>query len=415
MKTLVIFTSYFPFNLYETYLEIEIHYLAKVFDEIYIISNESDASFKRETPANIKVFSVPYSLNFFDKISSWFQLFNSEFWKEIKFVRTQYKQPVTSKIVNTILQSLHKAKGLKATIEKFIPGITERKDVTLYSYWANDSAVSIAYLRKKYAHIKAVTRAHRWDVYFDTNESNYLPFRKTLAQSLNHIYFISDHAKNYFIEKTGLQEPSFYVSRLGVFSFSSPTQKQEPNTCHLVSCSHVYARKRVALIAKALRNVDDKYVIKWTHIGDGDHSMVELQEIIDDIRKEKKNITIDITGRMMQEEVKQFYEQNYVDLFINVSESEGVPVSIMESFSASIPAIATDADGTREIVINKLNGFLVNCELSPSQLAGYIQEYIELPDETKTIYRANARKMYIEKYNEKNNYDDFIASLLNIP
>ena len=123
MKTLVIFTSYYPFNLYETYLEIEVPYLAKVFDKIYIISNESDTTFNRETPANVKVFSVPYSLNFFDKISSWFQLFNSEFWKEINFVQTQYKQPVTSKIVNTILQSLHKAGKLEKIISELIPGL----------------------------------------------------------------------------------------------------------------------------------------------------------------------------------------------------------------------------------------------------------------------------------------------------
>ena len=119
MKTLILFTSYYPYNRYETYLETEIPYLAKAFDEIYIFSNEKDTSFKRETPINIKSFSVPYSLGFLDKILSWSQIFNVEFWKEIKFIKTQYKQPISFQIINTILQSLFRSKKLEGIISHF--------------------------------------------------------------------------------------------------------------------------------------------------------------------------------------------------------------------------------------------------------------------------------------------------------
>ena len=40
----------------------------------------------------------------------------------------------------------------------------------------------------------------------------------------------------------------------------------------------------------------------------------------------------------------------HIDLFINTSSSEGVPVSIMEALSVGIPIIATDVGGTKEIV-----------------------------------------------------------------
>ncbi len=389
-------------------------YLAEAFDEIHIISNEKNTLIKRETPPNVKSYSVPYTLSLLDKILSWLQLFNVEFWREISFVRTQYKQPITSQIINTILQSLHKASKFDKVVNRLIPGVLNRKDITLYSYWADNSAVAIAYLRKKYPHLKAVTRAHRWDVYFDKNEALYLPLRKLLVENLNRFYFISDHAKNYFTLLTGLRKNTLQVARLGVLSFISPLQKTNPNKFHLVSCSYVFARKRVICIAEALGKINSDTNIVWTHIGDGDHTLEEVKTLSRSITEQKKNISINFTGRLTQQEIKTFYKKNYIDLFVNVSESEGVPVSIMEAFSASVPALATDADGTREIVLHNQNGLLIDCNFAIAELVSYLEQYINLNDESKSSYRLNARKMYLEKYNEANNYKAFVSSLLSI-
>jgi len=43
---------------------------------------------------------------------------------------------------------------------------------------------------------------------------------------------------------------------------------------------------------------------------------------------------------------------------MNLSETEGIPVSIMEAQSAGVPILATNLGGTSEIVNNE-NGFLV--------------------------------------------------------
>ena len=45
---------------------------------------------------------------------------------------------------------------------------------------------------------------------------------------------------------------------------------------------------------------------------------------------------------------------------MNVSESEGIPVSIMEASSFGIPVIATNVGGVGEIVENGYNGLLLN-------------------------------------------------------
>ena len=50
---------------------------------------------------------------------------------------------------------------------------------------------------------------------------------------------------------------------------------------------------------------------------------------------------------------------NKMNLFINLSDSEGIPVTIMDAFSVGIPVIARDVGGISEIVSNQ-NGVLLS-------------------------------------------------------
>lgn len=62
-----------------------------------------------------------------------------------------------------------------------------------------------------------------------------------------------------------------------------------------------------------------------------------IQEIV--------NVAYNFVEYLNNEEVYTFYRNNRVDVFLNVSESEGVPVSIMEAMSCHIPTIAPDVGG----------------------------------------------------------------------
>jgi len=48
-----------------------------------------------------------------------------------------------------------------------------------------------------------------------------------------------------------------------------------------------------------------------------------------------------------------------IDIGVNSSDSEGFSNSILEYMAARLPVVATDVGGTREIIINGVNGFLV--------------------------------------------------------
>ena len=93
--------------------------------------------------------------------------------------------------------------------------------------------------------------------------------------------------------------------------------------------------------------------IHWVHIGDGPER-VNIEALISQINNPK--IKVLLLGQLPNEEVLHYYETHPVDLFINVSSFEGIPVSIMEAMSRGIPVAATPVGGIPEIV-NQDNGF----------------------------------------------------------
>ena len=90
------------------------------------------------------------------------------------------------------------------------------------------------------------------------------------------------------------------------------------------------------------------------------------------------NVDFKILGYLDNSNVLDFYKNNEIDLFISLSETEGLPVSIMEAFTSNaVPAIATDVGGTSEIVNNE-NGYLINNNPTPKLVAEKINHFIDL-------------------------------------
>jgi glycosyltransferase involved in cell wall biosynthesis len=108
--------------------------------------------------------------------------------------------------------------------------------------------------------------------------------------------------------------------------------------------------------------------------------------------------------------MKEYTEKPY-HLFVNVSESEGIPVSIMEALSFGIPCIATDVGGTREIVRDKYNGILLEKDFEPEVLADWISYFAKLPDSEYQAYRNRSRLSWQENYDADRNYKAFVNTL----
>jgi glycosyltransferase involved in cell wall biosynthesis len=99
---------------------------------------------------------------------------------------------------------------------------------------------------------------------------------------------------------------------------------------------------------------------------------------------------------------------------INVSESEGIPVSMMEAMSVCVPVIATNVGGVDEIVENNYNGILMNANPTPLEISITIQNFLDLPAEDRQQFRINAHSRWMELFNGDINYSKFSDKLLQI-
>ncbi len=407
-KKLVLITASFPYGKQETFLENEIPILAKAFDKITILHSYNDGT-KRAIPTNVNCIHTPLDLNKKETLKSNFHLLSILVWKEIFRMLFIYKQIPTIGFFKTLFISISKGKKMQKAIEKHLSS-NEIKTSILYSYWCDDHSIGLAFLNKKYnEQLKTVTRAHRWDIYFEENKYNYLPLRHFINKYLSKIYFISQDGFDY-CEKKWKCTSKIGVSKLGVkkqIEFNDLKHSNEE--INIVSCSNLIDVKRVDLIIEALGLIND-LKINWFHFGDGKK---ELQ--LKQLAQQKLNININTywKGRVANEEVLNFYKQIYPTLFINVSSSEGIPVSIMEAMSMGIPCVATNVGGNAEIVTNQ-NGRLIPENCTPDIIKNAIIEILKATDDEKKALIQNAFFTWEKNYNARKNYNEFINELVKL-
>lgn len=399
---LVLITSGFPYGTSEPFLETEIKYLSAQFERITILCPETRNSTHRPVPSNCSVVRFSNSLSKLDKIQALFGFLSPIFRKEMFRVRSIYKQKISLGILKIALMSLFQAKRIVNEINQQIRSKSSFENIICYSYWCDNSAIALALLSMSHPNLKTVSRAHGWDVYFHVHPIPYLPYRSLIQSNLTSILPISEKGKHEIENTWKVNSNNVQIARLGVSSTTSqPTTP--PTVITVVSCSNVIPLKRVLLLASAI--ILFQQPIRWVHFGDGP----ELQSIKNWVKTNQKDEQmIEFRGQTPNQEIRRFYAENQVTAFINVSTSEGIPVSIMEAMSFGIPVVATNVGGTSEIVNNQ-NGVLLSENPTPHEIKAAIEEVIAHPEKGEIAYET-----WKEKYNAEKNYTEFVNQLKSI-
>lgn len=281
--------------------------------------------------------------------------------------------------------------------------IKKTEQPVLYFYWGDNMAWIIPYLKKDLAGkpVKVVVRTHRTDL-MEQFKANYAPIRKFIFNEANLVATISNNGLTYLNTKYPQFQSKYLLARLGVFDKGlNPYQSQE--RIHFISVSNVVALKRLHLIFDILQHMKTPCV--WHHFGDG-VLMPELQQLI---LNRRKDLDIKLHGYVSNELLMQFYQTNSLDVFINTSSIEGVPVSVMEAMSFGLPIVATDVGGTSELVDNNV-GFLLNADFSTKNVANQLDVFFSDAKNVLEI-RKNARKVFEEKSKAERNYNNFYNAI----
>ncbi|MBA3704395.1 MAG: glycosyltransferase, partial [Bacteroidetes bacterium] len=136
----------------------------------------------------------------------------------------------------------------------------------------------------------------------------------------------------------------------------------------------------------------------------------ERQKIAELAKKLPTNIEWEIRGHISQDELIYFYKKQPINLFIHLSESEGLPLSIVEAISFGIPAMASAVGGVPEI-ISENSGILLPVELDPEQIAIKIETFKNSSMNTE-VYRKKVKEFWNENFEAKKNYNYFYQKLV---
>ncbi len=283
---------------------------------------------------------------------------------------------------------------------------TSKAHVVLYSYWCNNVPVAFSLIKNKYPQIKCVSRAHGYDVYAERNQYNYLPYRQLIFSTIDEVNFISAHGKGYTQQKYG----AFKGARqayLGVHAGGLSPQSTG-NTMSIVSCSSLIPLKQVDHIIRGLAQVT--HPINWIHFGGGALEP-QLKELAATLLGHKESIQFEFKGQRSNREILQHFQTKPVDLFINTSSSEGIPVSMMEALAHGIPVMGPSVGGIPELIEHLHNGLLIGKPSGPKEVADCINQFMSLEQEHRSALRVNARSTWEHKFNAVTNYADFSKSL----
>lgn len=401
-KTLICFTASYPYGLKETFFDNELPYLAKGFEKVVVIPryNPSGSAKIRTVPENVVVHQPLVSSNKLTRTlhgllnSSPFRFHVKDFFKH-KVYRSKH---ALISWFNSLLVFRKSFSVLKRQLETY-----DQKDTVLYSYWA-DAPFFLTDIFEPY---KKVVRMHRGDYYVEEN-NGYLPLRQEIYDKTDLLIPISDHIFYDLINSYGIDKRKIQLHRLGISNHvtnHANTNPVPPNDIiRLVSCSRVDPVKRVSLIVDALMQYDGNEQVEWHHFGDG----LEFEQLKEQVKVLDNNrITVLLHGWASQSDIYQFYRTNYVNWLINVSESEGIPVSIMEAMSFGIPVIATDVGGSSEIV-NERTGILLDKSFDIYKLLNGI---LSCNQEVYLDKRHAAKQIWAQQYQAETNYEKLSLAL----
>lgn len=363
---LVLISYEFPFGKGETFLESELPVLAKSFSRIWVIPSRvawqgsrfaAVNSPGRRLPENCRVVLLKTGVKSavrFGVMNAWRLLRAADFehcplGESIRQIRTTLREALKTIVLADGLHLWFSTTGVRSLV---------------YSYWKSEAATALALLQQRGDVDVFISRCHGGDLYHQIDRRIFRPFDRFVFEKCDLLAPVSRHACHYLLGK-GVEPEKVHLARLGVRIDRVVCRSSADGILRIVSCSNAIPLKRLDLLASALAMLDVPF--EWLHFGDGP----ELGKVKYLVKALSESQSAEFRGRVPNSVVLDHYRTHPVDVFVNVSSSEGVPVSVMEALSAGVPCIVTDVGGSSEIVDDTC-GRVLACAVTSEELAEHI-------------------------------------------
>ena len=412
----LVFTSSYPYDdsLEQTFLETEIEILKSRFDRVILVP-KSRMGVLLPMPEGVEVDET-----------------YSAFLKNVNYIRAGWMAASAPFLYRDLLANpaiWTKPSALKRLIvytasarltcewvEAWFKTWRNNDDcVVFYTYWFDSATMGIGLSKERHPDLKLVSRAHGYDLYEDRYPVPYLPCRPQALDLTDAVFPDSFAGEEYLRNRYPAFRSKINAAFLGVKDSAGVSRSSTDGVFRIVSCAVIRPVKRVDLILEGIAcaaRMRPSQRFEWHHFGNGQLPGVRetLQRRADEMLP--ANAVAFLPGYSDQKALLDFYLKNSLDVFVNVSESEGTPVSIMEAISCGLPVIATAVGGNQEIVTMD-NGTLLDRKLSPEHVAGALIWYLDHPAEAQAKGRAS-RMLWQERYDALRNFNEFAERLVEL-
>jgi glycosyltransferase involved in cell wall biosynthesis len=395
MEKLIMVTQNYPSGKGEIYLERELACFSKKYQEIHIYPIKIVSGELRNVPSNVFIHDLISKRS--GKVK--YSILLKNIFLIIQILFLEYKHTIAKRffisnlkmIASELIQCFELA-------EKFIcESVLKDAKCSFYSVWMDEGALMFAILKDQKKISDFVFRLHGYDLYDERRPGNYMPFRYYNFKQAKKIFIVSKAGKDYLVHK------KLFPEKLIVNYSGSNDNGENPfdkDAFVIVSVSNIIPLKRVNKIIEILHYID--FPVKWIHFGEG----VIKDKLIGSASALPQNVTWEFNGQTGQNELNKFYSQTSVNLFIHLSETEGLPLAIVEALSYGIPAMACNVGGIPEIV-NEQTGILLPENFDVRLVAHKIVNF-RSSHMNDLKFRKGVRDFWKNNFDAEKNYPEFV-------
>ena len=205
----------------------------------------------------------------------------------------------------------------------------------------------------------------------------------------------SQHLKN-FILNLGFKNKIEIINN-GVFIPEENTNIFTNDQINITIVSRLVSHKNIEKIIKAISDLNSP-LINLNIIGDGPE-LNQLQKI--SLESNNKDNII-FHGKLNRDEIDHIFLNS--DIYIQASNYEGLPHSLLEAMSYGIPVLCTPVGECKEILGNEDRGYILDLPVSKNNIKSKISEIIG--EKNIANKKGERGKDFInEKYNLTNSFN----------
>lgn len=411
MRTIVLYTNSYPFLHGETYLERELEVWAEQGNCRLVLLPFECMGPARAVPEGVEVFRYKRRDNVVaDFYRACKALCRPFIYQEFKALKQRGKLSLKG-IVRVFLSAIKVERSL-VTVRKFQQQYSEPVDL-IYCYWNFPYSFAAALAKRQGYCAKLVARVHGGDLYESRFAINYSPFKRQFVHDFDRLYFLAAGGRDYYQQQYDAAAVDARLSPLGVGmpSLASTQAKAPDDVIRVFTVANVIHLKRLdkmleAVVHLAATKPDCR--IEWIHAGDGPLRK-QLMGQASAKARELQNLKVTWLGQVENQKIHSILAAQELTCVVNTSESEGMPVSLMEAMAYGIPVVAPDVGSIGEI-FDQQSGVLLAKEPTVESIADAIL-YIEQNNQDGAM-SLEARAQVAERFDATNNYRKFVQELI---